>query len=491
MPWRRWRLIPSLSCSGGPFEVPTTWGVFKEIYCAGNDSVFVFLKDVLDEVLELFPSEYIHIGGDEAPKYRWDNCDKCRSRMAHHGLRDGYALQSWFIGEMAAFLKSRGRTLVGWDEIREGGLPQGVIVQSWQGFEGATEAALAGSRAIVSPTSHAYFDYPVHKLTLEQVYSFNPIPSDLDPSLHLYIIGGACNMWTERAPQDVVDQRVFPRLLAMAEVLWSAPAVRNFDAFRQRARQHYPLLAAKGVNYGLEAGGVTIIATPSENHITVSLVPEQDNITIRFSTGSNPEHLSEIYTTPFEITDSLTLHTAAYIDGQRVSEVYTRKFFRHQGVALPYTFSIAPGGTYNRHPETTLTDGIRGTLDFHDGLWLGFWEEDVEIDFRLPKGKAVSTIVLGFMQSNPSWIFLPHYVEVTIKPRGLFKKRIRMKRTPETPTETLYALEELVFHFDEPISAKRINIKIKNPGKCPTNHPAAGSPTWLFIDEVLILDATH
>jgi len=477
---------PALSCTGGPFEVPVTWGVFKDIYCAGNDSVFVFLKDVLEEVMELFPSQYIHIGGDEAPKFRWENCDRCRSRMDQHGLKDGYALQSWFIGEMATFLRSRGRTLVGWDEIREGGLPQGVIVQSWQGFEGAVEAAMSGNRAIVSPTSHAYFDYPVHKLTLEQVYTFNPIPDQLDPSLHHYIIGGACNMWTERAPQDVVDQRVFPRLLAMTEVLWSAPEERNYDLFRQRARRHYPLLAAKGVHYGLEAGGVTIAATPSEHHITVSLVPEQDNITIRYSTGDDPDHLTEIYTTPFLISDSLTLHTAAFIDGQRVSEVYSRRFYLHRGVGTTYTLSIPPGGTYNRNPGTTLTDGIRGTLDFHDGLWLGFWEKDVEIDFRFPKGETFSSVQLGFMQSNPSWIFVPANAELTIRPRGLFKRKITLYKTPQTPKEMLFTMEDLTFHLPAPVEVRRMSIRIKNPGKCPPWHPAAGSPTWVFIDEITI-----
>jgi len=477
---------PALSCTGGPFEVPSTWGVFKDIYCAGNDSVFVFLQDVLDEVLELFPSEYIHIGGDEAPKYRWENCDKCRSCMAQHGLKEGYALQSWFIGRMAEFLRSRGRTLVGWDEIREGGLPKGVIVQSWQGFDGAIDAATAGNRAIVSPTSHAYFDYPVHKLPLEQVYAFNPIPEDLDPSLYHYIIGGACNMWTERAPQEVVDQRVFPRLLAMTEVLWSAPVERNFEKFRQRARQHYPILAAKGVNYGLEAGGVTIETTHNEDQIIVTLIPEQDNIIIRYSTDHKSNQLDKIYATPLIVKDSMTLHTAAYIDDQRVSDLYSRNFYLHRGVGLPYSLTREPGGTYNLNPETTLTDGVRGTLDFHDGLWLGFWEKDVNIHFQVPRGEAISSVQLGFMQSNPSWIFVPEYVKLTIKPRGLFKRKIIIKNNLETHQDVLYALEDLLFKIPKSVEVRSMNIKVKNPGRCPSWHPAAGSPTWVFIDEITI-----
>jgi len=172
---------PQLSCTGGPFEVETEWGVFKDIYCAGNDSTFIFLQDVLTEVINLFPSPYIHIGGDEAPKYRWEHCEKCQRRIKVEGLHDEHELQSYFISRIGKLLESKGKKMIGWDEILEGGLPEGAIVQSWRGFAGATQAVKQGNKAILSPTSHAYFDYGLNDTDMQEVYSFEPVPSGLTP----------------------------------------------------------------------------------------------------------------------------------------------------------------------------------------------------------------------------------------------------------------------------------------------------------------------
>ncbi len=474
---------PGLSCTGGPFEVPTTWGVFKDIYCAGNDSVFVFLKDVLDEVIELFPSPWIHIGGDESPKYRWENCDRCKSRMEAYRLKDGHALQSWFIGEITKFLASRNRILIGWDEITEGGLHPGVVVQSWQGFEGAIHATEKGCQSIVSPTSHAYFDYPISKTTLEKVYSFNPVPAKLDPALHYMILGGECNIWTERASQEVIDQKVFPRILAMAEVLWTAPEARDFPAFRKRVRSQYPMLTGLGVEYGLEEGGLKIVTEKVAEGLQITMIPEQDNLTIRYTTGSD---VWIPYTAPLLVRDSLTLQAAAYIGNNRVSEIYTRRYNLHNGVGLPYHLSLKPGGTYNKNPQTTLTDGIRGTQDFHDGLWLGFWEKNVAVDFNFQEEREIQEIRVGCMQSNPSWIFLPAEIEIVMKPKGLFRKPVIMSAVSSLPKESVYILHDFTFRPDKPVKVKKLEIRIDNPGKCPPWHPGAGSPTWVFLDEIEI-----
>ena len=219
---------PQFSCTGGPFEVETEWGVFKEIYCAGNDSTFIFLEDVLSEVMELFPSEYIHIGGDEVPKYRWEHCEKCQRRIHIEGLYDEHELQSYFISRIGNFLATKERKMIGWDEILEGGLPEGATVQSWRGFDGAKTAVLSGHQAIVSPTSHAYFDYGLNDIDLEKVYEFNPIPEGISQKEEILVLGGECNMWSERAPQHKVDSKVFPRMIAMSEVLWSGNDQKNF-----------------------------------------------------------------------------------------------------------------------------------------------------------------------------------------------------------------------------------------------------------------------
>jgi hexosaminidase len=247
---------PELSCSGGPFEVATDWGVFDDVYCAGSDTVFTFLQDVLAEVVELFPSEYIHIGGDECPTTRWSECSRCQDRMVREGLEDERELQGYFIKRVAQFLALNDRRLVGWDEILEGELPECAAVQSWRSMVGAIQAARSGHNAIVSPVSHAYFDRDVGVTGLEQVYSFDPMPSELAGEECKHVLGGECCMWTERAPQEVVDAKMFPRLLAMAECLWSPGDCRDFTDFHRRTQFHYGRLRALGVDCGPETGSM-------------------------------------------------------------------------------------------------------------------------------------------------------------------------------------------------------------------------------------------
>jgi len=243
---------PELSCTGGPFEVTSEWGVFEDVYCAGNDKTFEFTQDVLDEVINLFPSEYIHIGGDEVPKTRWKNCKKCTERLQKENLNNFEELQSYFIKRIDNYLKSKGKTLIGWDEILEGGLSPNAVVQSWRGFEGGINAVRQKHFVIMSPTSHCYFDYPLDKINLEKVYSFDPIPADLTDYESTFILGGECNMWTERAPQELVDSKLFPRILAISEILWRYPVNRDYDEFHNRVKNHNRRLEILGVKYGGE-----------------------------------------------------------------------------------------------------------------------------------------------------------------------------------------------------------------------------------------------
>lgn len=243
---------PELSCTGGPHEVTNQWGVFEDVYCAGNEKTFEFLQDVLDEVITLFPSKYIHIGGDEVPKTRWEKCNKCNARLESENLKNYEELQSYFTKRIDKYLESKGKILIGWDEILEGGLSPNAIVQSWRGFEGGLKAAREKHFVIMSPTSHCYFDYSLDKINLKKVYSFDPIPEGMTDYESTFILGGECNMWTERAPQELVDSKLFPRILALSEVLWRYPVNRDYDKFLERVRNHYKRLEILGVKYGGE-----------------------------------------------------------------------------------------------------------------------------------------------------------------------------------------------------------------------------------------------
>ncbi len=240
---------PELSCRGQPIEVETEWGIFEDVYCAGREETFEFLERVMADVLALFPGEFVHIGGDECPKTRWKDCSRCQQRIREEGLRDEDQLQSYFVSRMGKFLANHGRRMIGWDEILEGGLAPGATVQSWQGMEGAIAAAQAGHDAIVSPTSHAYFDYGLDKIDLRQAFSFDPVPPSLSNSERKHILGGECNMWTERAPQAQVEAKILPRMLAFAERLWKG-TTGNFEEFRNRVAFHRERLHDLGIECG-------------------------------------------------------------------------------------------------------------------------------------------------------------------------------------------------------------------------------------------------
>ena len=252
---------PHLGCTGGPYEVITRWGVFPDVFCAGNDAVFYFLEDVLTEVAELFPSRFIHIGGDECPKTRWSECPKCQARIEAEGLADEYELQSWFIRRIEEFLLTLDRNIIGWDEILEGGLAPNATVMSWRGTEGGIAAARLGQNAIMTPVSHCYFDYyqadpetqplAIGGFTdLEKVYGYNPVPEELSEEEARFILGAQGNVWTEyiKTPEHV-EYMAFPRAIALAEVVWSPASARNYGDFLNRLKKHVQRLDALHVNY--------------------------------------------------------------------------------------------------------------------------------------------------------------------------------------------------------------------------------------------------
>ena len=253
---------PELSCTGGPHTVAKLWGVHKEVFCAGKESTFEFLEKVLIEVSDIFPGEYIHIGGDECPKDRWEEHELDQQRMRKEGLDNENELQSYFIKRIEGILNKLGKRLIGWDEILEGGLAPGAIVQSWRGMEGGISAVDAGHEVIMSPTSHAYFDYYQSKdrldeplaiggyLPLEKVYQFEPVPEEIDSDKEHLVLGGQGNLWTEYiSSSDKAEYMVLPRMSAMAEVLWSPRVLLNYRSFSNRMNWQYFRYDRMGAKY--------------------------------------------------------------------------------------------------------------------------------------------------------------------------------------------------------------------------------------------------
>ncbi|MBX2966059.1 MAG: beta-N-acetylhexosaminidase [Cyclobacteriaceae bacterium] len=252
---------PHLGCTGGPYEASPLWGVFDDVFCAGKESTFEFLTDVLDEVIALFPGEYIHVGGDECPKTRWEKCTHCQQRMKAEGLHDEHELQSYFIKRIEKYLNGKGKKIIGWDEILEGGLAPNAAVMSWRGEAGGIAAAQAGHNVVMTPGFALYFDHyqaesegePVAfggNSTLKKVYEYDPIPFALNQEETGFILGAQANLWTEYiATTDHIEYMIYPRALALAEVTWSPKENRNWNNFVQRLPHQFSLLDQKNVNY--------------------------------------------------------------------------------------------------------------------------------------------------------------------------------------------------------------------------------------------------
>ena len=310
---------PNLGCEWTLASKPPGPGV--NVYCAGKEEAFQFLEDVLKETLALFPSKFIHVGGDEVDKTFWKQCPKCQARMKSLGLNDEHELQSYFIGRMSTWLSDNGRRLMGWDEILEGGLAPGASVMSWRGIEGGIAAVQQGRNAVMSPTSHCYFDYPYSSISTEHVYGFDPIPKGLTPSQENLILGGQGNLWSEWLPEwSDVERMAFPRALALSEVVWSPKAGRSWKEFSPRLEAQMVRLDSLGVNSMLPepnvATGLRMSATPESIRLDPS---KRKGLLLRYSTtGVDPTKESPVYDGPIIVQPDSEVRMAYFSpDGNR------------------------------------------------------------------------------------------------------------------------------------------------------------------------------
>lgn len=479
---------PENSCSGGPFEVVNYWGVMKDIYCAGRDSTFFFLQDILDEVMALFPSKYIHIGGDEAPKDRWEACPKCQARIKNEGLKNEHELQSYFIKRIASYLQKKGMRVIGWDEILEGGLAPGAIVQSWQSFDGAIEAAKLGHYTICSPESHTYLNHDPDDLDLRIAYSFQPIPDELSEEEEKYVIGSETNLWTEQAPQETVDSKLFPRILALAEVFWRNPQNKNYNEFYTRVKNTYNDLEALGIQYGRESK--VIIPETSwdedERAFIVSITKGQKDILIRYTLdGTTPDSTSALYTEPIKIDKSTSLKIAAYRANHFIGMHFMPTFKFHKAIGAALTLINPYDERYRAGGKNGLIDGVKATPNLHDGLWQGFEGVDFEAIIDLGEEKEIYKITPTFLLDVNSWVFLPEEVAVAIAKtkESYFDQKELTNNLPQKNSEII--IKDFTMNFSGQ-QARYVRVWAKSIIKCPEWHPGAGGPAWLFIDEIVV-----
>jgi len=481
---------PEISCTGGPFEVGTLWGIYYDIYCAGNEKTFQFLEDVITEVVELFPSKYIHIGGDEAPKNRWKECSKCQQRIKDENLKDEHELQSYFVKRMEKFINSKGKQIIGWDEILEGGLAPEATVQSWRGVKGAIDAAKQGHDVIVSPTSHCYFDYPVDVTDLAKVYSFDPVPTELTFDEKKHVLGSEGNMWSEYAPQELIDDRLFPRMLALSEVVWTYPAERNFEEFRQRVQIHYDRLKLLGVNYGLETKPfeLTKVFNPNKNVFDVSVNQLQKNMELKIGSYGQElliEQKEDQFTFEVPTSNSVLLffkHNTATV-GKTYIHSFTFNKATRKGVKLTYPYSEK----YSAGGVEALTDGMRGSDTFRGGdkSWQGYQGVDFEAVVDLGDLTKINKIAVGFFQATSSWVVFPQFVEFYTSINGIDFVNAGKVEIPSTLRNPDWKQNDFSIDLQN-IDARFVKILAKNYDELPKWHPEAGGKPWLMVDEIIV-----
>jgi len=479
---------PALGCTGEQAEVATKWGVFDEVYCP-KESTFKFLEDVIDEVLTLFPGKYIHIGGDEAPKTNWKKCAHCQRLIKEKGLKDEHGLQSYFIARMEKYINSKGKQIIGWDEILEGGLAPNATVMSWRGTSGAIEAAKEGHDVILTPGSHCYFDHYQSEdeneplaiggfLPLEKVYHFNPIPKELTEEESKYVLGAQGNVWTEyMKTEKQVEYMAFPRAVALSEVVWSSPENKNYSDFINRLEQYQKRLDQLDVNYANHMYSVKGELKNTEGNVTYQLNATSSSYPIYYATDKSAP--SKLYVNPIPVDSSMTIK-AVILDSNAIAlgAIFQQKINLHKGVGAKILIDKKPHPAYNAGGKNALINGISGNNKrYGDKEWLGFSGEDIEITIKFENSTNINSIATRFFNGNGQWIYAPKRVTLYVNDDdSTYSAEVSV-------TDDLTAKVAVKFKNTMVTS---IRLKIPSFGIIPEGKQGAGHKPWTFIDEIII-----
>lgn len=486
-----------LQAQGPKKMVQETWGVFEDIFCAGKDSTFLFLQNVLDEVLSLFPSKYIHVGGDEAPKDHWKKCPACQARIKEEGLKDEHELQNYFITRMEKFLNSKGRILIGWDEILEGGLAPNAVVMSWRGEAGGIEAAKMDHDVIMTPGNPVYFDHyqadPATEPigiggfnTLKRVYDYEPVPKQLDSDQAKHVLGAQANLWTEYVPTTQhVEYMVLPRMLALSEVVWSQKESKNWNNFNQRVQSHYVAFRQKGWNYSEGNFKVEIKPSVQNGKLFVNLSTEAYNGDVYYTTdGSQPDIQSKKYGAPVAINTSIDLKAITVVDGKIMSALPAQQsFVMHKAIGrnVVYTHPISPN--YLADGPNSLTDGVKG-LESVGRFWHGIARNELIATIDLGEEKILSKMSLGTLQNYPDWILIPQWVKFEISADGKNFAEVKTISNDIPAINKGFILKEFTANFTES-KARFVRVTAKN-SVLPPGHSGEGKAAWIFADEIIV-----
>ncbi len=469
--------------------VQETWGVFDDVFCAGNDSTFIFLQHVIDEVITLFPSKYFHVGGDECPKTHWKKCPRCQQRMKDNNLKDEHELQSYFIQRMEKYLNSKGKTLIGWDEILEGGLAPNAVVMSWRGEEGGIAAAKQNHQVIMTPGNPVYFDHTQSlnedSVTIggynpiEKVYAWNPQPKELNSTQAKYILGAQANLWSEYLKNSKkVEYMLLPRLSALSEVLWGKNETDNWEAFEKRLLTQFKRYDLWRANYSKAYFDLKATVLPTDDFNGVLWKVEskfEKPIQINFNRGDSVW----TYSAPQLINKNTEAYASFEVSVKPIG--LSQKFLFNKATGKKITLATAPTKNYPGDGAFTLVNGVQNEKGLgRSREVLGWSGDDLEATIDLGNKETLSNAVVHALTSGGSWVYPPRYVEIFISDDGQDFKSIG-KATAFEKTSVSNGFIKLSC---APVSTRYVKVLVKNQGLIADDKPGAGNKAWLMVDEI-------
>lgn len=495
---------PELGCTGGPYEVAGSWGVFDDVLCPGKEETFTFLEGVLSEVIELFPSKYIHIGGDECPKVRWEKCPDCQARIKELKLKDQdghkaeHYLQSYVTARIEKFLNDKGRSIIGWDEILEGELAPNATVMSWRGMEGGIKAAQMGHDVIMTPTTYCYFDYYQTQntdeeplaiggyLPIEKVYSFEPAPDILTTGQKARILGAQANLWTEyiQTPEHV-EYMIMPRIAALSEVQWVKPEKKNYEEFLTRLPRLLNLYGKLGYKYATHVFDVQAKMTPNfeTNSLDVEL-STIDNAPVYYTLdGTEPTVSSIKYDGKFSIRENSEIKAIAIRKGGDPSKVLSEKINASKASYKPITLLTEPDPNYKYSGEGMLVDGLFGnSTNYRTGKWIGFKGEDIVAIIDMLEPTEISTAEIRNCVVTGDWIFDASEIILESSNNDSTFTAVNSQKLLDANTTHWSDIATHTLSFN-PVTARYYKLTVK-PTIIPAWHPGKGNKAYMFIDEI-------
>ena len=471
---------PELSCSGKPYQ--------NGDFCIGNELSFTFMEDVLAEVIDLFPSEYIHVGGDEAGKSAWKKCPKCQALMKEKGMKNVDELQSYMIHRAEEFLNSKDRKLIGWDEILEGGLAPEATVMSWRGEDGGIKSARMGHDVVMTPGNYMYLDfyqadpktqpYAIGGYTpIKKVYSYDPVPADsLTVEECRHILGVQANTWTEyiQTPEHL-EYMMFPRALAVAEIGWTSQELRTWEDFKPRMNAHISKLQGMGIRTFTLSDEleVTMQVDTAGREIEVILDAEKYPAEIRYTTdGSVPVASSALYAGPITVQDSAHIKAAIFRDGVLQGTPTEKKVDYHRAINKPIHYNSKLYEGYMAGGTNALLDGYRGGLTYLDGRWQGYLD-DLDCVIDMEEETDIHKVSIRFMQLIGPGVFQPGQVELLTSEDGenFISRGIVPTTVPADDPDLLF--QEYTFDGNWKTRYIRLKAPRANPG-------------FIFADEIVV-----